>query len=163
VLVAVKRLKDGAVAWEARQYASETALLSRVSHPNICGLLAISDDGPCKCLVLELCTGGALDRRLSCQASGAQPAPEPLPWQQRVRVAFGIASALSHLHSLPMVHRDVKTANVLLDDRGSAKVADFGTVLFCLPIAYCCVLLGTYTSNANRCTKASGSRATAHG
>ena len=104
VLVAIKRLKDGAVAWEARQYASETALLSRVCHTNICAMLAISDDGPCKCLVLELCAGGALEARLACKG---EPQPAPLPWQQRVHIAFGIASALSYLHSLvpQMIHR----------------------------------------------------------
>ena len=79
---------------------------SRVCHPNICGMLAISDDGPCKCLVLELCTGGALDARLACKG---EPQPAPLPWQQRVHIAFGIASALSYLHSLvpQMIHRYV--------------------------------------------------------
>jgi serine/threonine protein kinase len=69
-------------------------------------MLAISDDGPCKCLVLELCTGGALDARLACKG---EPQPAPLPWQQRVHIAFGIASALSYLHSLvpQMIHRCV--------------------------------------------------------
>ena len=84
------------MAWEARQHASETALLSRVCHTNICAMLAISDDGPCKCLVLELCTGGALDTRLACKG---EPRPVALAWQHRVRIAYGIASALTHLHS----------------------------------------------------------------
>jgi serine/threonine protein kinase len=80
-----------------------------VCHQNICALFAISDDGPCKCLVLELCRGGALDTRLACQG---EPRPAPLPWQQRVRIAFGIASALKHLHSMvpPMIHRDIKVS-----------------------------------------------------
>ena len=59
-------------------------------------MLAISDDGPCKCLVLELCTGGALDTRLACKG---EPRPVALAWQHRVRIAYGIASALTHLHS----------------------------------------------------------------
>jgi hypothetical protein len=122
--VAVKRLNDGAVEWEAKQYASEMALLIAVSHENICRLLAFSSDGPSKCLVLELCLGGSLDHRLR------QPVPTALTWQQRLRIAQQVARALTHLHSIvpQIVHRDVKSANVLLDAAGTAKVADFGTV-----------------------------------
>jgi hypothetical protein len=124
VEVAVKRLLDGAVEWEAKQYASEMALLIAVSHDHICRLFAFSSDGPSKCLVLELCTGGALDTRLR------QPAPVAPTWQHRVRIARQVALALAHLHSIvpKIVHRDVKSANVLLDAAGEAKVADFGTV-----------------------------------
>jgi serine/threonine protein kinase len=59
--------------------------------------------------VLELCTGGALDARLACK--GERPAA--LPWQQRVRIACGIASALTHLHSMvpQMIHRDLKVVH----------------------------------------------------
>jgi interleukin-1 receptor-associated kinase 4 len=121
--VAIKRLNDAAAAWEAKQYASEMALLIAVSHENICRLLAFSSDGPHKCLVLELCTGGSLEGRLR------QPAPAPLTWEQRVRIAQQVARALAYLHGLKpqMVHRDIKSANVLLDAEGVAKVADFGT------------------------------------
>jgi serine/threonine protein kinase len=71
-------------------------------------LYAFSDDGPCKCLVLELCTGGALDSRLfgGC-VSGGWRGPPPLKWAHRVRIAHEIALALAHLHSLhpPVLHR----------------------------------------------------------
>jgi serine/threonine protein kinase len=99
--VAIKRLKDDAVEWEAKQYASEMALLQRASHANICRLLAFSSDGPSKCLVLELCPGGSLEGRLG------QPVPVALTWQQRVRIAQQIALALVHLHDLKpqMIHR----------------------------------------------------------
>jgi hypothetical protein len=75
-------------------------LLCTVAHDNICCLLAFSTDGPQRCLVLELCTGGALDTRLACKAVGGGAAPpEPLAWQQRLDIAVGIAQALVHLHT----------------------------------------------------------------
>jgi serine/threonine protein kinase len=134
--VAVKHLSSESPAgatepdaegWANQQFAAEMNLLVSVSHRNICRLFAYSVDGPHHCVVLELCTGGALDRRILC-AGGSEH--QPLPWWQRTHIAFGIAAALHHLHSRkpPMLHRDVKSANVLLDAKGTAKVADFGTV-----------------------------------
>jgi serine/threonine protein kinase len=49
---------------EARQFAAEYSLLTTVQHPNICRLLGLSSDGARRCLVLEYCTGGGLDKRL---------------------------------------------------------------------------------------------------
>ena len=101
-----------------------------MSHDNICRLFAFSTDGPQRCLVLELCVGGTLSDRLACKAPAGCAPREPLAWQQRVRIALGIARALEFLHGLTpqMIHRDLKTPNVLLDEAGNAKVADFGTV-----------------------------------
>jgi serine/threonine protein kinase len=126
-----------ATAWERKQFESERALLSDISHPNICRLIAFSTDGPYRCLVLELCVGGALDSRLECTAAAGPDddargglAPVPLLWQHRLRIMHDIAAGLSHLHQQvpPVLHRDVKSANCLLDEAGNAKVADFGTV-----------------------------------
>jgi serine/threonine protein kinase len=122
--VAVKKLKVGLGEWDQRRFASEMALLCSIAHPNICSLYAFSDDGPCRCLLLELCTGKSLEDRLL-----SLPGQAPLEWQHRLRILLGVARALVHLHSRdpPMLHRDVKSANVLLDGSGSTKVADFGT------------------------------------
>ena len=99
--------------WEAKQFASESALLQRVKHANLVRLFAFSIDGPHRCLVLELCTGGALDNRLACRATGVQAPPAPLPWKHRVQIAREVALALVHLHSLEpaMVHRDLKVGS----------------------------------------------------
>ena len=121
--VAVKRLTETADAWSAKQFQSVMDTLCAVSHECICRLFAYSVDGPRRCLVLELCTGGSLDVRLACARGEA-----PLQWDHRLRIAVAIGRALEHLHCLdpPLLHRDVKSANVLLDAAGNAKVADFG-------------------------------------
>jgi serine/threonine protein kinase len=113
VPVAIKRLKDGAIEWEAKQFKVEMSILIRISHPSICRLLAFSTDGPQRCLVLELCTGGALDARIACRPLAGHAPPTPLPWQHRVRLALEIAEALAYLHSLkpePMIHRFVDSS-----------------------------------------------------
>jgi serine/threonine protein kinase len=121
LFVAVKRLGDGADAWEGEQFQSELDLLCNARHANLCRLFSYSLE-PRLCLVLELCGGGALDNRLACGADQMHP---PLTWDHRLRIAVGICSGLAYLHSMTpqMLHRDVKSANILLDDQGIAKVA----------------------------------------
>jgi interleukin-1 receptor-associated kinase 1 len=107
------------------QFSAECELLMRISHPAICRMLGFSVDGPQRCIVLELCVGGSLEDRLACEAVKGRARP-PLPWEQRVRIALDMADALVYLHTLepkPMLHRDVKTANCLLDEAGQAKVS----------------------------------------
>merc|ERR550532_3745752 len=84
--------------------------------------------GPQRFLVYELLAGGDVHRRL--RRSNVEAVP--FPWSQRVSAAFDAACGLSHLHhATPKVfHRDIKSANILLDRNGTAKMADFG--LACL-------------------------------
>jgi hypothetical protein len=132
---AIKVLAKDATCHRAGGEAVYTAevdllLLRCARHQNLCRLYASSTDGPRKCLVLELMEGGALDKRLI-----AQPL---LGWQQRVSIALDTCRGLDYLHSLspPMIHRDIKSQNILLtgyksnllDTISMAKVADFGTV-----------------------------------
>jgi serine/threonine protein kinase len=92
-----------------------------------------------------LCTGGSLQDRIECAAisggSGGGRAYPPLQWDHRLRIAVAIAQALKHLHTLtpPMLHRDVKSANVLLDEGGNAKVRT-------CPRVVCVWLLNSYTA-----------------
>jgi hypothetical protein len=95
LLVAVKVLVVGRADTPAAQaakasavaaYEAEVRSLCSLSHPNICSLYAFSVDGPQRCLVLELCAGGALDMRLEAVGPGSSAKP-PLAWRARVRIA----------------------------------------------------------------------------
>jgi hypothetical protein len=119
------------------QFAAECELLMRIAHPAICRMLGFSTDGPQRCIVLELCVGGSLEERLACESVQGRCARPPLPWGQRVRIAVDMADALVYLHTLqpkPMLHRDVKTANCLLDEAGQAKVSGECARLACFAV-----------------------------
>ena len=125
-------------------FENEARALGKCRHPNVVTLLGhCYDDAhartrrlfrraaaqlpPRHCLVFEFMPGGSLDDRL------ASPVQPPLPWQERHCVASDVARALHFLHrevQPPIIHQDVKSANILLDtSRGGlvAKLADFGT------------------------------------
>ena len=103
-------------------------MLSKFRHPNLVILMGFAVNGSQRLLVYEYLSGGDVSRRLQ------KCARENLPFTaiQRLSVALDAACGLSHLHNAnPKVfHRDIKTANILLDRNGGAKMADFG--LACL-------------------------------
>jgi serine/threonine protein kinase len=108
-----------------QQYIYELTMLYTYSHPNICALIAHCTDGPTRSLVYEYCAKGNLLDRIAAKNTPL------LTWPQRLRITVGIAKGLAFLHSVlpnPLVHRDVKTANILLSADLEAKVSDFGTI-----------------------------------
>jgi hypothetical protein len=107
---AIKCLTETAGVWDDKQLDAEMDFLRRVSHPHINNLLAASLNGANRCLILEYMNGGALDTRL---LSTALPL---LEWQDRALILLHVSRGLVHIHSLspPVIHRDVKTGNVLL-------------------------------------------------
>ena len=123
---AVKRLKhkDNAV----KQFFKEVDVLSRFKHPNIIPLLGVSQDGPHWCIVSEYMENGSLEERLACKDG-----TEPLSSSQRSRICKGIAQGLNYLHTydaIAYIHRDIKSANILLDYDFSAKIGDCGLAHF---------------------------------
>ncbi|GLH11675.1 Pelle [Gryllus bimaculatus] len=123
--VAVKRLKNDAVSIE-KQFKNEVETLSKYQHENLLPLLRYSCDGPHYCLVYAYMSNGSLQDRLACQ--GSTPI---LPWQERLNIAHGTSKGILHLHTAyekPLIHRDIKSANILLDDHLVPKLGDFGLV-----------------------------------
>jgi serine/threonine protein kinase len=120
---AVKRL-DPHAPWAPECSAqAEIAMLSRFRHDNIIRLWGFCDDPQGHCLVYELGVRGALSNNLVDDAKAAE-----LTWKTRIRIARGIASALSYLHRSdpPAWHRDVKAANVVLTASLTPKLIDCG-------------------------------------
>ena len=88
-------------------------LLSKVHHVNIVPLLGWSKDGMSPCLVYAFMEGGSLQDRLACRGS----AVVPLTANERILVLSDVSQGLAYLHSEQrLIHRDVKSANVLLDE-----------------------------------------------
>eukprot|EP01018_Ginkgo_biloba_P025021 Gb_02429 [translate_table: standard] len=121
-MVAIKRAQQESMQGGA-EFKNEIELLSRVHHKNLVGLIGFCFEQGEQMLVYEYMPNGTLRESLSGR-TGIQ-----LDWRRRVRIALGSAKGLSYLHELanpPIIHRDVKSSNILLDENLNAKVADFG-------------------------------------
>ncbi|XP_062195138.1 receptor-like protein kinase HSL1 [Phragmites australis] len=124
-VVAVKKLWDGGKAVEGTKdtFDAEVATLGRIRHKNIVKLWCCFRSGDCRLLVYEYMPNGSLGDILHGSKGGL------LDWPARHRIMVGAAEGLAYLHhdcAPPIVHRDVKSNNILLDAELGAKVADFG-------------------------------------
>ncbi|GKV49315.1 hypothetical protein SLEP1_g56071 [Rubroshorea leprosula] len=121
-LVAIKRAQQGSLQG-ALEFKTEIELLSRVHHKNVVRLLGFCFEQGEQMLIYEYVPNGSLYETLSGK-SGIR-----LDWTRRLKIALGAARGLAYLHELanpPIIHRDIKSTNILLDQRLIAKVADFG-------------------------------------
>jgi serine/threonine-protein kinase len=101
-----------------RRFRSEIKLARRVAHPNVCRIYEYGEDGPRQYISMELVEGTNLKEVL--KARGALPA------EQAYELAAQVADGLEAIHRVGIVHRDLKTLNVMIDAHGAAKVMDFG-------------------------------------
>lgn len=119
--VAVKRLKDGSTAGGERQFQTEVEMISLAVHRNLLRLYGFCMTETEKLLVYPYMSNGSVASRLK-----SKPV---LDWSTRKRIALGAARGLLYLHEQcdpKIIHRDVKAANILLDDYCEAVVGDFG-------------------------------------
>ncbi|XP_019092979.1 PREDICTED: receptor-like protein kinase At5g59670 isoform X2 [Camelina sativa] len=107
-----------------KEFKAEVELLLRVHHTNLVSLVGYCYDGDSLALIYEFLPNGDLKQHLSVKGSRSI-----INWTVRLQIALEAARGLEYLHigcKPPMVHRDVKTANILLDENFKAKIADFG-------------------------------------
>ncbi|KAG0549141.1 hypothetical protein BDA96_01G229800 [Sorghum bicolor] len=121
--VAVKRLIVMETSRAKADFESEVRLISNVHHRNLVRLLGCSRKGSEFLLVYEYMANGSLDKFLFGDRRGT------LNWRQRFNIIVGMARGLAYLHQefhVCIIHRDIKSSNVLLDDDFQPKIADFG-------------------------------------
>ncbi|OQS00729.1 protein kinase [Achlya hypogyna] len=116
--VAVKRQKRDP---QINDYiAREITILQQLDHPRLLRFIGACDYPDEVWIVTEYLRGGDVSKLFSRKAKA------PLSWRQRVQIALDAAEALAYLHDLGYIHRDIKAANLLLDDDGRCKLCDFG-------------------------------------
>ena len=107
-------------------FRAEVGVISSLRHPHILLFMGACTTAPHFALVTEHLSRGALWATL--HAGPPHPPTEPLPRALVLRVARGVAQGMAYLHSArpPILHRDLKSGNVLLDDAYSPRISDFG-------------------------------------
>ncbi|GMH15371.1 hypothetical protein Nepgr_017212 [Nepenthes gracilis] len=124
-VVAVKCAKVGN-AKGTDQILNEVRILCQVNHRNLVGLLGCCVELEQPLMVYEYIPNGTLFDHLHGLIPGR---PNYLPWSHRLQIAHHTAECLAYLHSAaqpPIYHRDVKSSNILLDEKLNGKVSDFG-------------------------------------
>ncbi|GKU91186.1 hypothetical protein SLEP1_g5091 [Rubroshorea leprosula] len=122
--VAVKRILNN-LGQAEKEFRVEVEAIGHVRHKNLVRLLGYCIEGTHRMLVYEYVNNGNLEQWLH----GAMRQHGYLTWDARMKVVLGTAKALAYLHEAiepKVVHRDIKSSNILLDDEFNAKVSDFG-------------------------------------
>uniref|UniRef100_A0A7N0R9D6 non-specific serine/threonine protein kinase n=1 Tax=Kalanchoe fedtschenkoi TaxID=63787 RepID=A0A7N0R9D6_KALFE len=119
-IVAVKRCSHSSQG--KNEFLSELSIIGSLRHRNLVRLQGWCHEKGEILLVYDLMPNGSLDKALF-------EARTPLPWHHRRRILMGVASALAYLHQEcenQVIHRDIKTSNIMLDEGFRARLGDFG-------------------------------------
>ncbi|KAI9154126.1 hypothetical protein LWI28_021360 [Acer negundo] len=121
-VVAIKRAQQGSLQGQ-KEFLTEIELLSRLHHRNLVSLVGYCDEEGEQMLVYEFMPHGSLQDLLNARLK------DPLSFSMRMHIALGSAKGILYLHTEadpPIIHRDIKATNILLDLKFTPKVSDFG-------------------------------------
>ncbi|KAI4317000.1 hypothetical protein L6164_024915 [Bauhinia variegata] len=102
-----------------KEFAQEVYILSKIQHKNIVQFVGACTKPPNLCIVTEYMSGGSMYDLLHKQKAG-------LTLPSLLRVAIDVSEGMNYLHQNDILHRDLKAANLLMDEKGVVKLADFG-------------------------------------
>ncbi|KAA8531399.1 hypothetical protein F0562_006105 [Nyssa sinensis] len=129
-VVAVKRaIMSPDMKKNLKEFHTELDLLSRLNHAHLLNLLGYCEEGRERLLVYEFMANGSLHQHLHGKNKALK---EQLDWVRRVTIAVQAARGIEYLHGYacpPVIHRDIKSSNILIDEEHNARVADFGLSL----------------------------------
>ncbi|KAL8257878.1 hypothetical protein R6Q59_029919 [Mikania micrantha] len=123
-VVAIKQLNLNGVQGN-QEFIVEVLMLSLLRHSNLVTLIGYCTDGDQRLLVYEYMPLGSLENHLF----DLDPDQQPLDWRTRLKIAVGAARGLEYLHckaNPPVIYRDLKSSNILLDHDFKPKLSDFG-------------------------------------
>ncbi|KAM7462711.1 hypothetical protein LguiA_030832 [Lonicera macranthoides] len=143
-IVAIKRLSHESKQGDS-EFRTEIEMLSKFRHSHIVSLIGYCYSSTEKILVYQYMVNGSLADHL--YKSGNHGRGSTLSWVQRLKICLGAAHGLDYLHTCisvedSIIHRDMKSSNILLDKNFAAKVSDFGLSRIC-PIAQSCTDIKT--------------------
>ncbi|KAG7629804.1 Protein kinase-like domain superfamily [Arabidopsis suecica] len=123
-VVAVKQLDKHGLHGN-KEFQAEVLSLGQLDHPNLVKLIGYCADGDQRLLVYDYISGGSLQDHLHEPKADS----DPMDWTTRMQIAYAAAQGLDYLHDKanpPVIYRDLKASNILLDDDFSPKLSDFG-------------------------------------
>ncbi|KAL8097403.1 uncharacterized protein LOC141683928 [Apium graveolens] len=128
--VAIKRLKSKS-RQGIKEFHTEIEMFSRIQHSHLVSLIGYCDDSEEMILFYNYMSCGNLADHLHKRVNKGDTSSRPLTWLQRLKIGIGAAHGLNYLHTGTgienrVIHRDIKSSNILLDENLAAKISDFG-------------------------------------
>ncbi|XP_057788875.1 putative serine/threonine-protein kinase-like protein CCR3 [Salvia miltiorrhiza] len=134
--VAIKRSESGPKAKKFQEkenaFESEISFLSRLHHKHLVRLVGFCEERDERLLVYDYMKNGALYDHLHSKGNVEKSSSVVNSWRMRIKIALDAARGVEYLHSYavpPIIHRDIKSSNILLDANWTARVSDFGLSL----------------------------------